>query len=160
MTSNLSRQFQTSKPDDGAKSALLEQLGKSFHAQDLDWINDPQVHVTRRPVPPSQIDWDHRDEWTATHEPGAVKDKRKKIKHGDTKPVVMVERPHKGPDNLFIMDGHHHAEAYTQLMGKDKADQPKTIRNMRGMPAYVVSVPRTQGPWDTLHDKQEHNKNA
>jgi hypothetical protein len=58
------------------------------------------------------------------------------------------------------MDGHHHAEAYTQLMGKPREEQPKAVRNMHGMPAYVITVPKTRGPWDTLHDKQEHNKNA
>jgi hypothetical protein len=146
MASNLSRQFQTGKPDDGAKSALLEQLGKSFHEKDLEWIHDPQIHVSRETVSPGAIDWDHRDEWAATHEPKEVKKKRKKIEKGHDKPVVLVDRPHKGPDNLFIMDGHHHAEAYTQL-DKD-------------MPAFTISVPKTNGPWDTLHDKQEHNKNA
>jgi hypothetical protein len=158
MTSKLSHQFTAPQGSAEDKAALLSQLGKSFHQKDLAWLNDPGIKVEMRPVTPSQIDWDHREEWQATHEPGKVKEKRKAIKHGDLKPVAFVDRPH--TDDLMVMDGHHHAEAYTQLMGKPKQDQPKSIRNMRGMPGYVIHVPRTSGPWDTLHDKQEHNKNA
>jgi hypothetical protein len=140
-----SRQFDNRGSDED-KAALIDQLSKSFHDEDLAWLRSPNIHVERTSVDPSQIDWDHRDEWAATHEPKEVKKKRKDIKKGNDKPVALVERPHKGPDDLFIMDGHHHAEAYTQLD--------------MDIPAYKISVPKTNGPWDTLHSKQEHNKNA
>jgi hypothetical protein len=158
MTSKLSRQFSAPQGSAEDKAALVSQLSKSFHPRDLEWLQDPHVKVEKRPVAPNQIDWDHREEWQATREPGKVKDKRKDIKHGDMKPVAFVDRPHS--DNLMVMDGHHHAEAYTQLMGKPRNDQPKSVRNMTGMPGYVIHVNKTNGPWDTLHNRQEHNKNA
>jgi hypothetical protein len=139
-----SRQFDARGSDDD-KSALIGQLSKSYHERDLQWLNDPSIRVEKTQVRPSELDWRHRDEWAATHDPKAVKQKRKQIKQGKDKAIAVVDRPHES--DLMIMDGHHHAEAYTQL---DRQD----------IPAYKISVPRTIGPWDTLHDKQEHNKNA
>lgn len=155
----MSSQFQPKPGNDEDKAALKEQLSKSFHERDLAWIDDPRIHVERTRVAPSRIDWDNRESWKATHEPGLVREKRKMIKHGDDKPVALVQRPNHY--DLFVMDGHHHAEAYTQLLGKPPEKQNKNVRALHGeMPAFEIHVPRTNGPWDTLHDKQEHNKNA
>lgn len=152
-----SRQFDTMGGNSADKAALVKQLSKSFHPKDLAWIDSPDVRVERTSVPPSRIDWDNRETWRATHEPAKVKKKRQDIKHGDDKPVALVNRP--GHDDLFVMDGHHHTEAYTQLLGRDK--QNKHVRALHGeIPAYEIHVPRTNGPWDTLHDRQEHNPNA
>lgn len=154
-----SRQFDTMHGNSDDKAALVKQLSKSFHDKDLAWIHSPDVRVERTSVPPSRIDWDDRDRWRATHEPGKVREKRREIKHGDDKPVALVNRP--GKDNLFVMDGHHHTEAYTQLLGKPHQDQNKNVRALHGeIPAFEIHVTRTNGPWDTLHDRQEHNSNA
>jgi len=154
----MSRQFD-SPGNDEDKRALIGQLSESFHSRDLAWLEDPSIHVSRTSIHPADIDWDGRESWAATHEPGKVREKRKEIKRGNDKPVVVVDRPHHS--DLMIMDGHHHAEAYTQLLGKPAEDQNKNVRALHGlMPVYTVSVPRTTGPWDELHNKQEHNKNA
>lgn len=150
-----SRQFDPPHGDPDDKAALIDQLRLSFRKRDLRWLEDPDIQVRRTTVAPSDIDWDHRESWAATHEPKLVKEKRNDIKHGDMKPVVVVDRPHH--DDLMVMDGHHHTEAYTQLIGQRKG--PKALRSGR-FPAYEVSVPRTSGPWDELHSKQEHNPNA
>lgn len=139
----LGRQFD--RGDDQDKADLLKQMRKSFPDRSLDWLRGDDVSVTRTHIHPSDIDWKNRHEWEATHEPKKVKEKRKDIKNGDDKPIVTVDRP--GHDDLFIMDGHHHAEAYTQLGTKK-------------IPAYVVTVPRTTGPWDEQHSKQKHNKDS
>lgn len=142
LSSQFNRAFHGSDQD---KADLLKQLGESFHDKDLGWIRKADVAVERTTISPSDIDWDGRESWAATHEPKKVKEKRKDIKHGNDKPIAVVDRP--GKDNLFVMDGHHHAEAYTQLERDD-------------IPAFVLKVPRVNGPWDELHSKQEHNKNA
>lgn len=142
----LSHQFNRAvHGSDNDKAELLDQMRKSFPESSLGWLKKNDIAVQRTTIEPSQLDWDNRHEWAATHEPKKVKATRKDIKDGKDKPVVTVDRP--GHDNLFIMDGHHHAEAYTQL---DRHD----------IPAFIVKVPRVNGPWDTQHDKQEHNKDA
>jgi hypothetical protein len=154
---DMSSQFSRDSGSDTDKAALVKQLSKSFHPDDLAWIDSPNIRVRRTAVRPSQIDWQNRESWTATHEPGKVKDTRKSIKHGDDKPVALVSRPHS--DNRMVMDGHHHTEAYTQLI--DSGTKNKHVAALRGrIPAYEITVPRTNGPWDELHSKQEHNKNA
>lgn len=136
----LSRQFNPPEGNDKDKEKLIHQLSKSFPDKAMDWISHSDIKVEKTHISPSEIDWDNRHTWAATHEPEKVAKKRKQIEHGKDKPVVVVERPHH--DNLFIMDGHHHAEAYTEL---DK----------KSMPAYVIKVPRVKGEWDTFHSKQE-----
>lgn len=150
-----SRQFDApGSPED--KAALKKQLEESFHDKDLRWIDDPRIKVKRTSVTPGQIDREHMHEWAAFHERDKVDEKRRNIKHGDMKPVAMVNRPHRGPDNLFVLDGHHHEMAYSQLIARDG----KTNRNkLHGrMPAYEINVPTATGPWDELHSKQIHNK--
>lgn len=124
------------------KQQLLKQLGKNFPPEATAWLDHPSVHVQRTYVRPSDIDWDNRESWAATHEPGKVAKIRKKIEKGKDKPVVAIDRP--GSDNVFIADGHHHTEAYTQL---DRSH----------FPAFVVRVPTRTGPWDTMHSKQRED---
>lgn len=121
------------------KRKLLKQLGKNFPDDATSWVNDPAVHVQRTYIRPVDVDWDHRSEWAATHQPGKVAKVRKKIEKGKDRPVVAIDRP--GSDNVMIADGHHDAEAYTQL---DRSH----------MPAYVVRVPTRMGPWDEMHTDQ------
>lgn len=142
LSSQFNRAFHGSDQD---KADLLDQMRESFPESSLGWIKKADIAVERTTICPADIDWDGRETWEATHEPKKVKQKRKDIKHGKDKPLAVVDRP--GKDDLFVMDGHHHAEAYTQL---DRQD----------IPAFVIKVPRVNGPWDTQHSKQEHNKDA
>lgn len=147
MSVEFSQQFHRihGEDDSEAKKGLLKQLKGHFPKDATNWIKDPGVHVERTKIKPSDIDWDHREEWRATHEPKKVNGIRKAIKHGHVKAIVGVQRP--GKDNIMIADGHHHAEAYTQL-------------DVKKMPAYVVKVNRRTGDWDTMHDKQIKGKNG
>lgn len=142
MSVEFSQQFHrvNGEDDHDAKKALLKQLKGNFPKSVTKWIKDDSVHVERTKVSPHEIDWQHREEWAATHEPGTVNDVRKSIKHGHDKPIVGVARP--GKDNIMVADGHHHLEAYTQL-------------DVKKMPAYLIKVNRVNGPWDTMHEHQK-----
>ena len=149
MPVDFSQQFsRINGPDDSKdKKKLLKQLHKNFPDTAVSFIDSPAVHVKKTRVTPSAVDWENRNEWRATREPGKVKETRKDIKKGKEKPVVMVERP--GKDSLMIMDGHHHSEAYTQLIGQGKMPD-----RAKDFPAYVIKVNREKGPWDEAHNRQ------
>lgn len=137
------------RDDSKDKEKLIKQLRKNFPADSYEFVNDPRVHVEKTRIKPSEIDWEHRDQWRATHQPGHVKYRRKQIKNGKEKPVITFERP--GKDNLMVGDGHHHTEAYTQLIGQDKMPD-----HAKDFPAFVVKVPTVKGPWDELHEQQRN----
>lgn len=139
---DFSSQFDRIHGDDDskAKDKLRKQLKGNFPKDAYAFLDDPGVRVEKTKIKPSDIDWQHRDEWAATHQPKQVKQVRKAIEHGHEKPIVGVLRP--GEDNIMIADGHHHGEAYTQL-------------GVKKMPAYVIKVNRRTGPWDEMHDKQK-----
>jgi hypothetical protein len=141
-----------------AKKQLLEQLSKSFPDSALEWIRSPRVQVERTRLRPDQIDWENREKWAATHEPRKVARKVRRIQQGHEKPVFAVDRP--GHDDVFIADGHHHAEAYTELIGSgDGGVKEKHLKRGKfkssDFPAFVARVPSVRGPWDEMHASQE-----
>ena len=141
-THNLSpMQFQP-PGDDEAKAALIKQMRKNFRKQDLAWLDDAGIRVeSPSKIDPDHIDWDDYPDWRASRQLEEVQGIAKKVEKGKKtpKPVVLAASPG-NDDNMYIVDGHHHAMAQVERKKKPVG--------------WVVHVPTAEGPWTTLHDKQ------
>lgn len=118
---------------------VYDQLSHDYPKAAIHWVHSVEWVGPKR-VSLSKIDWDHERMWRAAKEPKKVNNFVRAIEkdESDIKPVLLIDRP--GEDNLMIPDGHHRALAYQKLGKKPRA--------------YIGTVTRKRGPWDTLHDKQ------
>jgi len=122
---------------DSAKEKVWAQLEKSFPTSVMGWVKTARW-LGPVDVPLDQVDFSNKKSWTAAKEQWLVEKKKKKIKKGKRKPLILVGTPNN--KKYMIVDGHHRDMAYEQM----------------GMPvrAFVARVSKDQGPWDTFHSKQ------
>jgi hypothetical protein len=118
---------------------VMSHMRENYPESALNWMKKVDW-VGPVDVPHSKIDYDDRQSWDATHEPGKVNQFKRDIKNrkDHLDPVVMVKKP--GRNRAEIVDGHHRDLAYEDLGRPAKA--------------YVGHVPREKGPWDYTHDQQ------
>lgn len=120
---------------------VYNQMLKNYPPHSVEWIK--KAHwIGPILIPHERIDYDDKDKWAASHQPGAVDRFAKDIQAGTgrTHPVVMVQQPH--DYKLNVIDGHHRTLAYKKLGQKVKA--------------YVGFVHTDRGPWDETHSSQFH----
>jgi phage portal protein BeeE len=118
--------------------AVASQLARKFPPDAIDWVKTAKWQGPRR-VPIASIDLDDRGHWSASREPGVIRQFVKKLRRRhaegrELKPAVVVQRPE---GKLLIADGHHRFLAYE----KDGQDY---------LWAYVGRVSKQEGPWDRL----------
>ena len=120
-----------------AQEIVWKQLKKSFPVDSMNWVKET-LWTGPVEVPIEQVNFDNEKSWKAYKEPELVNSKKKKIKKGKRKPVVLVDAPKN--NKYIIIDGHHRAMAYKQL----------------GIPmlSLIGKVNKEKGPWDTFHSKQ------
>lgn len=121
------------------RSYVYAQLLDDFPPSSAKWVNQlkwigPQV------VPLSDIDFDNSDSWAASDEQKKIDKFADKIRAGRLKPLILVRKGNKPP--FIVVDGHHRALAYRQL-GRDPL-------------CWYADVPDGPGPWDEMHNQQEH----
>ena len=128
--------------DEKARKRLLKQLKPDFPSDALDWLRDPAVRVEApQRIPATDLDFDDYPNWRASHELKKVNKIARKKKNKD---IVVADRP--GEEDLYIIDGHHHA-----LAKIDREKDPK---------GYIVHVPAREGPWTKLHDRQKGDQDT
>ena len=74
------------------KKRVLDQLADDFPEKNLGWIKQADWSGPVE-VDPADIDQHNRHEWAASHEPDRVKARKKRIKKGKIKPIVLVKTP-------------------------------------------------------------------
>jgi ParB-like nuclease domain len=122
---------------DDPKKSIIEQLEDDFPEQDLDWVRKASWSGPTE-VDPKDIDTSNRKSWAASHEPDRVKTRKKRIKKGKIKPILLVKTPKN--KKYIIIDGHHRFIAYEQLD--------------RHPICWIGKVDSERGPWDTFHNEQ------
>ncbi len=130
-----------------ARQAVLAQLEEDYPPEALEWLHHAAVTGPHL-IPLRSIDWSDRHTWTSYRQPervsGFLDTMQKKAAKGEQlKPALVVAAPGRIP---FIGDGHHRGLA--QLLAGTAGHGPM------GVWAYTASVSDTEGPWDTMHDKQ------
>ena len=116
---------------------VWSQLEESFPENAMGWIKRAQWFGPVE-IPLEIVDFSNEKTWKAYKEQWLVDKKKKKIRKGKGKPVILVDAPK--DSKYIIIDGHHRARAYKQLN--------KPIK------AFVGKVSKESGPWDTFHSKQ------
>jgi 8-oxo-dGTP pyrophosphatase MutT (NUDIX family) len=120
---------------------VANQMRANYPEKALRWIADA-TWIGPVEVPQDRVNYESRDSWAASHEPGAVKRFAQHIKNGTghTHPVVMVQEP--GESKADVVDGHHRTLAYEKLGRKVKA--------------YIGFVPEGDHRWRETHSFQVH----
>ena len=107
-----------------------QQLQADFPQASLEWARQARWEGPVQ-VPLSRLDFS--GDWDI--DPDKVDGAQERIQAGWTKPVVLVQTPHR--KRLSVADGHHRCLAYRRL------NQP--------VMAWVGRVSSDHGPWDDLH---------
>lgn len=126
---------------DNPKKKVIKQLEKDFPKHDMGWVHDADWSGPKE-IDADEIDSSNRKSWAASHEPDRVKTRKKRIKKGKIKPIVLVKTPKN--DKYIIIDGHHRFIAYEQLD--------------RDPICWIGKVDRESGPWDTFHNEQNRKE--
>ena len=113
-----------------------QQLSSDFPQASLEWARQARWEGPVQ-VPLSRLDFSNSDEWQA--DPDKVDGAQDRIQAGWTKPVILVQTPHR--KRLTVADGHHRSLAYRRL------NQP--------VMAWIGRVSSDHGPWDEMHTAQD-----
>lgn len=119
---------------------VYRQLAEDYPTQAIGWVKEHNWTGPVR-VPTDQIDYSNRNDWQASREQPKIAIFKKKINAGSMKPMILIKKPNN--PQYVVVDGHHRAIAYDEL----------------GKPAnaYVTHVSSTAGPWDIMHQQQDHS---
>lgn len=132
------------RPPGGRRTEQRDAAGEAFAAEaedykpaDMAWMHDA---TWKGPVdvPADHIDPDMHGRMKKADQ-DHVEHFVKKLEAGEKiKPVILVKIP--GEDQLQLIDGHHRYLACIEL------NKP--------VPAFIGTVDKDKGPWDTMHSKQ------
>lgn len=112
-----------------------QQLQADFPQASLQWSRQAKWEGPVQ-VPLSRLDFSHADEWQL--DPNKVDGAQERIQAGWTKPVILIQTPHR--KRLTVADGHHRSLAYRRL------NQP--------VMAWIGRVSSDHGPWDDMRAAQ------
>lgn len=113
---------------------VTQQLTHDFPNGSLEWARDAKWEGPVQ-VPLSRLDFSNTDHWVV--DPEKISGAQDRIQAGWTKPVILVQTPHR--KHFTVVDGHHRSLAYRRL------NQP--------VMAWIGRVNWDSGPWDLLHAK-------
>lgn len=134
------RKAQTAAAGPDMAGAVYDQLAEDYPPHAIEWVKRQRWTGPTR-VPTNQIDYSNRHDWQASREQPKIAIFKKKIAAGKMKPMILIKKPNN--PQFVVVDGHHRAIAYDEL---------NTPAN-----AYITQVPSTAGPWDIMHQQQDHS---
>ncbi len=120
---------------------VYDQLAPDYPEKAIGWVHavpwkGPQT------VKLSDIDDSGREHWRASKDD--LEPYKAKIKAGQLKPIVLIDRP--GKKAMLPADGHHRFLAY-EALGRPPV-------------AYIAKVAKDVGPWDAMHSMQDDGSYA